>query len=81
MDAGRLRRMREQAEARKATVPARYFQCLEQARSAPALGGAPLLVKAQKAQGSDIVLAEAEARALDQLSSKALVEGRVAIVP
>ncbi|HZJ53721.1 MAG TPA: hypothetical protein VFD38_06240 [Myxococcaceae bacterium] len=69
------------AEARKDGVPARYFKNMEQATQAPALGGTPLLVKAQKAQGSDLVLAEAEARALDQLSSKALVEGRVAIVP
>jgi hypothetical protein len=68
------------ADARKDAVPARYFKSLEQARSAPALGGSPLLVKAQKAQGSDLVLADAEARALDQLSSKALIEGRVAIV-
>jgi hypothetical protein len=69
------------AEARKDAVPARYFKSLEQATHAPALGGSPLLVKAQKAQGSDLVLADAEARALDQLSSKALSEGRVAIVP
>ena len=69
------------AEARKDAVPARYFKSLEQATHAPALGGSPLLVKAQKAQGSDLILADAEARALDQLSSKALVEGRVAIVP
>ena len=68
-------------EARKDAVPARYFKSLEQATHAQALGGTPLLVKAQKAQGSDLVLAEAEARALEQLSSKALVEGRVAIVP
>jgi len=68
------------AEARKDAVPARYFKTLDQATHAPALGGMPLLVKAQKAQGSDLVLADAEARALDQLSSKALVEGRVAIV-
>jgi len=69
------------ADARKDAVPARYFKTLDQATHAPALGGTPLLVKAQKAQGSDLVLADAEARALDQLSSKALVEGRVAIVP
>jgi len=68
-------------DARKDAVPARYFKNLEQATHAPALGGNPLLVKAQKAQGSDLVLAAPEARALDQLSSKALVEGRVAIVP
>ncbi len=68
-------------EARRDAVPARYFKSLEQATHAPALGGTPLLVKAQKAQGSDLVLADAEARALDQLSSKALIEGRVAIVP
>jgi hypothetical protein len=68
-------------EARKDAVPARYFKSLEQATHAPALGGTPLLVKAQKAQGADLVLADAEARALEQLSSKVLVEGRVAIVP
>ena len=69
------------ADARKDVVPARYFKTLDQATHAPALGGTPLLVKAQKAHGSDLVLADAEARALEQLSSKALLEGRVAIVP
>ncbi len=67
-------------EARKDAVPARYFKSLEQATHAPAVGGTPLLVKAQKAQGSNLVLADAEARALEQLSSKVLVEGRVVIV-
>ena len=69
------------SDALKDAVPARYFKNLEQATHAPALGGTPLLVKAQKTQGSDLILADAEARALEQLSSKALVEGRVAIVP
>jgi hypothetical protein len=68
-------------DARKDGVPARYFKSLEQATHAPALGGTPLLIKAQKAQGSDLVLTDADARALDQLSSKVLSEGRVAIVP
>jgi hypothetical protein len=68
-------------DARKDAVPARYFKSLDQATHAPALGGTPLLLKAQKAQGSDLILADAEARALEQLSSKALTEGRVAIVP
>jgi len=69
------------AEARKDSVPARYFKGLDQATHAPALGGTPLMVKAQKAQGSDLVLADADARALDQLSAKVLAEGRVGIVP
>ena len=68
-------------EARKDSVPARYFKSLDQATHATALGGTPLLVKAQKAQGSDLVLADGDVRALDQLSSKVLVEGRVGIVP
>jgi hypothetical protein len=69
------------AEARKDSIPARYFKGLDQATHAPALGGTPLMVKAQKAQGSDLVLADADARALDQLSAKVLAEGRVGIVP
>lgn len=68
-------------EARKDVVPARYFKSLEQATRAPVLGGTPLMVKAEKAQGSDLVLGDAEARALEKLSSKVLGEGRVAIVP
>jgi hypothetical protein len=68
-------------EARKDLVPARYFKNLEEAMRASALGGTPLRVKALKARGSDLVLAEDEARALDQLASKVLVEGRVGIVP
>jgi hypothetical protein len=68
-------------DARRDAVPARYFKSLDQATHAQALGGTPLIVKAQKAHGSDLVLADTDARALDQLSSKVLVEGRVAIVP
>jgi len=68
-------------EKRKEAVPARYYKSVEQAVRSTPLGGAPLVVKATKAQGSDLILADAEARALDQLSANALSEGRVAIVP
>jgi len=67
--------------ARKTSAPARYFKTLELASKAPSMGSAPLLIKAAKAQGSDLVLGASEAKAVQDLSSKVLADGRVAIVP
>jgi hypothetical protein len=67
--------------ARKESAPARYFKTLELASKAPALGATPLVVKAARAQGSDVLLGAAEAKAVQDLSAQVLAEGRVAIVP
>jgi hypothetical protein len=67
--------------ARKSAAPARYFKTLELASKAPSVGSAPLLIKAARAQGSDLVLGSAEARAIQELPSQVLAGGRVAIVP
>jgi hypothetical protein len=67
--------------ARKTSAPARYFKTLELASKAPWMGSAPLLIKAAKAQGSDLVLGASEAKAVQDLSSKVLTDGRVAIIP
>ena len=69
------------AATRKESAPARYFKTLEQASKAPALGTSPLLIKASKAKGSDLILGAAEARQLAELPPAVLAEGRVGIVP
>jgi hypothetical protein len=67
--------------ARKSAAPARYFKTLELAAKAPSVGSAPLLIKATKAHGSDLVVGPAEAKAIQELPSQVLADGRVAIVP
>ena len=70
------------AEARKDAVPARYFKS---ARPGDARPGARRHAAAgrrrRRRRARTWSLADAEARALEQLSAKVLVEGRVAIVP
>jgi hypothetical protein len=67
--------------ARKESAPARYFKTLEQASKAPAVGTSPLLIKAARAKGSDLVLGAAEVRQLLDLPPAVLSEGRVGVVP
>src|SRR5215813_15183896 len=66
---------------RKESAPARYFKTLELATKAAPMGTSPLLLKASKAKGSDLVLGPAEARQLADLPPAVLAEGRVGIVP
>jgi hypothetical protein len=66
---------------RKESAPARYFKTLELATKAAPMGTSPLLIKASKAKGSDLVLGAADARQLADLPPAVLAEGRVGIVP
>ena len=66
---------------RKESAPARYFKTLELATKATPMGTSPLLIKASKAKGSDLVLGAADARQLADLPPAVLAEGRVGIVP
>ncbi|HXX30638.1 MAG TPA: hypothetical protein VEJ89_07965 [Myxococcaceae bacterium] len=66
--------------ARKTTGAAGWFKSMDAATRARAVGDAPLVLKAARAQGSDLILAAAEARALGELAPAVLQEGRVAIV-
>lgn len=66
--------------ARKTTGVASWFKSADAASRAQAVGDAPLVLKAARAQGSDLVLGAAEARALVELPPTVLAEGRVTIV-
>jgi hypothetical protein len=65
---------------RKTTGVAAWFKSVDAASRARAVGDAPLVLKAVRAQGSDLVLSAADARALVELPSAVLAEGRVTIV-
>jgi hypothetical protein len=66
--------------ARKTTGVASWFKSADAASRAHAMGDAPLVLKVARAQGSDLVLGAAEARALVELPPTVLAEGRVTIV-
>jgi hypothetical protein len=65
---------------RKTTGVAGWFKSADAASRAQAMGDAPLVLKAAKAHGSDLVLGATEARALVELPPAVLAEGRVTIV-
>ncbi len=65
---------------RKTTGVAGWFKSADAASRAPTVGDAPLVLKAARAKGSDLVLAPADARALVELPPTVLQEGRVTIV-
>lgn len=67
-------------EARKSSAVAAYVQSLEEAKKTMKVGDKPLVVKAAKAVGSDLVLATTEAKRLLEANSGYLAEGRVVIV-
>lgn len=67
-------------EARKAKVAAGYYPSLEAAQKSALVGEKPLVVKAARASGSDLVLAAPEAQKLTAANNSYLAEGRVAIV-
>ncbi|HLL55709.1 MAG TPA: hypothetical protein VK447_19265 [Myxococcaceae bacterium] len=68
-------------EARKQKAPASYFPSLDSATGHKDLVGAkPLVVKASKASGSDLVLDAEAAKLLVSGNNAYLAEGRVAIV-
>jgi len=68
------------AEARKSKGAASYFASLEAARKSLLVGDKPLVLKAQKAQGTDLVLSPDDLKRLNESNNAYLAEGRVAIV-
>ncbi|MFT3843200.1 MAG: LPP20 family lipoprotein [Myxococcaceae bacterium] len=68
------------ADARKMTGVASYVQSLEDAKKTLKVGDKPLVVKASKAQGADILLAADDAKKLRDINAGFLTEGKVVIV-
>lgn len=67
-------------EARKQHAPASYVASADSAKKSGLVGDKPLVVKAVKASGSDLVLDAESARQLSSGNNAYLAEGRVAIV-
>ena len=68
------------AEARKSSAVAAYVKSLDDAKKNQRAGENPLIVKASKAQGTDLVLTADDAKKIAQENSSYLAEGRVVIV-
>ncbi len=68
------------AEARAQTGVASWFDNLDKAKKAPLVGEQPLVLKAAKRQGSDLVLSEEGVKQLSEADPGFLAEGRVVIV-
>lgn len=68
------------AEARVSSGVAAWFTDLDEAKKASRVGAQPLVLKAEKLQGSDLVLSDEAVRQLTEASTRFLAEGRVAIV-
>jgi hypothetical protein len=67
-------------DVRKTTTVAGYHKTVDDAKKSPRLGSRPLVVKAAKVQGSDVVLTEEAMKELVASNNAYLSEGRVAIV-
>lgn len=67
-------------EARKSKGVASYFKTLDQAQKSLLVGEKPVVVKATRADGSDLVLTAADIKKLTESNNSYLAEGRVAIV-
>ncbi len=68
-------------EARKAAGVAGYAKTLDEAKkNLQRLGDKPLVLKAAKAQGTDLVLSAEEIKKLSEANNSYLAEGRVVIV-
>ncbi|MDC0706918.1 hypothetical protein POL68_00380 [Stigmatella sp. ncwal1] len=68
------------ALSRRTTAVAAYHEGLDEARKSVLVGEKPLVVKAVKLQGSDLVLADEALKQLSESDVSFLAEGRVAIV-
>ncbi len=68
------------AEARKASGVASYVQSLEDAQKSMKAGDKPLIVKAAKANGAELVLGADDAKKLAAMNTSFLSEGKVVIV-
>jgi hypothetical protein len=67
-------------EARSTTGVAGYAKTLEEARKVERVGANPLVVRAARAEGTDLVLAAEDAKKLTENNNAYLAEGRVVIV-
>jgi hypothetical protein len=67
-------------EARKSTGVASYFASPEAAQKSLLVGDRPLVVKATKAEGADLVLTAEDLQRLAASNNTYLAEGRVAII-
>ncbi|MER2562616.1 MAG: hypothetical protein ABTQ32_17960 [Myxococcaceae bacterium] len=68
------------AEARKTTGVAAYVQSLDEARKSMKAGDKPMVVKAAKANGTDVLLPHEEAKKLVSMNPPFLAQGKVVIV-
>ncbi|MCA2980387.1 MAG: hypothetical protein INH37_19115 [Myxococcaceae bacterium] len=68
------------AEARKTTGVAAYVQSLEEAKKSMKAGDKPLVVKAAKASGTDVMLPQEDAKRLASSNPPFLALGKVVIV-
>lgn len=68
------------AEARKTTGVAAYVQTLEEARKSMKAGDKPLVIKAAKASGADVLLPQDEAKKLISMNPPFFAQGKVVIV-
>lgn len=67
-------------EARRTTGVASYVQSLDEAKKVARVGDKPLVLKATKAEGTDVVLASDDSKKLKEINAGFLAEGRVVIV-
>jgi hypothetical protein len=68
------------ADARKTTGVAAYVQSLDEARKSLKAGDKPMVIKAAKANGADVLLAQEEAKKLVSMNPPFLAQGKVVIV-
>ena len=68
------------AEARQTSAVAAYMAGLDQAKKSVLVGDKPLVLKADKADGSDLVLSAEAVKQLAAINNAFLAEGRVVIV-
>jgi len=67
-------------DARKSKGVASYFATLESAKKSLLVGDKPLVVKAAKVQGTDLVLSAEDLKRLSESNNTYLADGRVAII-
>lgn len=67
-------------EAKQTTGVASYFKSLDEAQKSSVVGAKPLVVKASRVEGSDLVLTAADLKRLGETNNSYLTQGRVAIV-
>ncbi len=68
------------ADAKKGSGVAGYVASLDEAMKSMRVGDKPLVLKAAKADGTDLVLSEEDAKKLGEANNSYLAEGRVLIV-